>query len=860
MSTSSSTQHTQQVLPTSTTFQQIQNSLKIDPLPYDKPVIRGQQNLLVPGAEEQNQHGKYRIDTFMSATEFDVSALTLSANELLKMKLFEPETLKKVSTDSNTLSSVVMGMEDDLKLLAQPHLPAFSHMSLDDIKGIQNTQNTQTTQTMAEGLAGNPSIVNQFGNEVSSNQKVITDTNGLDANTLLNNKLADENFNAIANLIDKNINKSNKHIFTPKNMTLEMMKCRLSALYFIENYVSIPVAGGRIPIKESEQWNRTDKYKIIVDLFQQHDAVLYMSSRQSGKTTTSAMYLLWCMIFFPKIQISYLTLDKNRAIDMISRMKEMMDSLPKWLQVKPKSGAERLSYYELINGSKITASFVSGSNDPDKVGRGLSSPIVFIDETAFISHAEIVWGALQPSVSAAKIFAKKNGYPNGVIFTSTPNGAGSNFFYNVYQNSVKFDDIYDYENRRLHENYQQEFKKPEKNSFISVVLHWSEFRTQEWYEEQRKELNFDQRKISQELDLSFLGSNSCVFSDEIIALLIPKKRQSKITLPYGCYLDLYEEIDPEETYFLGVDTAMSAGSGSDYSAMVLCRGSDSKPIGEWHGRFSVVKRFAQVVKATIKSLKVIYGLTPENLKVVIERNSIGKETVEELIYDESNFDYEEYLFQEVTEQGERIPGLYTSNSGKMGQGKRDKMFNMLMTTVNEKPYFINGPLLIDELRNLEQKVTGRIEASKNQHDDIVMAWNFCLYARKYLIDRGEYFVQGESKMGARVDSDVIGSALGAGTISLSGLGSNSTSAQNENFGFAEIDRTVINKMAGLSKVEIKSIDDERKALLKELGQETFSLSSIFGNTDVGFVDNSKHDDSNSYHTREEFDPSDYMII
>ena len=856
------------VLPTSQTFQQIQNSLKIDPLPYNAPVVKGQQNLLVPGAEENNQHGKYRIDNFMSATEFDISALTLSANELLKMKLLEPDNLKKVSTDSTLLSSIVVGLEDDLKVLAQPHLPAFSHMSLDDIRGVGagGANPTQTTQSMAEELAGapsNPGIVNQYGNEVTADQKIITDLNGIDANSLTNTQMADENFNAIANLIDKNINKSNKHIFTAKNMTLEIMKCRLSALYFIENYVSIPVSGGRIPIKESEQWNRTDKYKIIVDLFQQHDAVLYMSSRQSGKTTTSAMYLLWCMIFFPKIQISYLTLDKNRAIDMISRMKEMMDSLPKWLQVKPKSGAERLSYYELINGSKISASFVSGSNDPDKVGRGLSSPIVFIDETAFISHAEIVWGALQPSVSAAKIFAKKNGYPNGVIFTSTPNGAGSNFFYNVYQNSVKFDDIYDYENRKLHDNYQQEFKKPEKNSFISVVLHWSEFRTQEWYEEQRKDLNFDQRKISQELDLSFLGSNSCVFSDEIIALLIPKKRQSKITLPYGCYLDLYEEIDPDETYFLGVDTAMSAGSGSDYSAMVLCRGSDSKPIGEWHGRFSVVKRFAQVVKATVKSLKVLYGMTPENLKVVIERNSIGKETVEELIYDESNFDYEEYLFHETTEQGERIPGLYTSNSGKMGQGKRDKMFNMLMTTVNEKPYFINGPLLIDELRNLEQKVSGRIEASKNQHDDIVMAWNFCLYARKYLIDRGEYFVQGESKIGARVDSDVIGSALGAGNISMTGYsGYGATSAQNDEFGFVEIDRTTLNRMAGLSKVEIKTTDDERKALLKELGQETFSLSSMFGSTSVGFVDNTKYEEESksSYHQREEFDPSDYMII
>ena len=844
------------ILPTSSTFQQIQNSLKIEPLPYDTPVIKGQRNLLVPGAEEQNHHGKYRADTFMSATEFDISALTLSANELLKMKLLDSDNLRRLSTDSTLLSSLVVDLEDDLKVLAQPHLPAFSHMSLDDIKGTQPTQPTQSPTTTSKGMA--EGIVNQFGNEVSSSQGIVTDISGIDANTLTNNQFADENFNAIANLIDKNINKSNKHIFTARNMTLEMMKCRLSALYFIENYVSIPVAGGRIPIKESEQWNRTDKYKIIVDLFQQHDAVLYMSSRQSGKTTTSAMYLLWCMIFFPKIQISYLTLDKNRAIDMISRMKEMMDSLPKWLQVKPKSGAERLSYYELINGSKITASFVSGSNDPDKVGRGLSSPIVFIDETAFISHAEIVWGALQPSVSAAKIFAKKNGYPNGVIFTSTPNGAGSNFFYNVYQNSVKFDDIYDYENKRLHENYQQEFKKPEKNSFISVVLHWSEFRTQEWYEEQRKELNFDQRKISQELDLSFLGSNSCVFSDEIIALLIPKKRQHKIQLPYGCQLDLYEEIDPEETYFLGVDTAMSAGSGSDYSAMVLCRGSDGKPIGEWHGRFSVVKRFAQVVKACVKSLKVLYALTPENLKVVIERNSIGKETVEELLYDESNFDYEEYLFHEVTEQGERVPGLYTSNSGKMGQGKRDKMFNMLMTIVNEKPYFVNGPLLIDELRNLEQKVSGRIEASKNQHDDIVMAWNFCLFARKYLIDRGEYFVQGESKVGARVDSDIIGSALGAGTIHLSGMGLGSTSAQNEEFGFAEVDRTKLNKMAGLTKIEIKSIDDERKALLKELGQETFSLSSIFGNTEVGFINNDKDDDN--YHSREEFDPSDYMII
>ena len=547
------------------------------------------------------------------------------------------------------------------------------------------------------------------------------------------------------------------------DLQMEIVKCRLSALYFIENYVSVPVAGGRISMRESEQWNMTDKYKIIINLFQQHDSVLYMSSRQSGKTTTSAMYLLWCMIFFPKIQISYLTLDKNRALDMISRMKEMMDSLPKWMQVKPSSKAERLSYYELSNGSKISASFVSGSNDPDRVGRGLSSPIIFMDEAAFIPHAEVVWGAVQPSVSAAKKFAKQFGYPFGVIMTSTPNGAGDNFFYNVYQNSVKFDDIYDYSTKALYPDYNRQFQIKEKNAFISVVLHWSEFRTEEWYEQQKKELNFNIKKINQELDLSFLGSTTCIFSDNVIAQLHPKKRISKIKLAFGNEFDLFGEIDPNETYILGVDTAMSAGEQSDYSSMVLTRAKDGQPIGEWHGRFSVVKRFSQLVKIMIQALNLIHGLNPKTLIVGVERNSIGKAVVEELLYDDSTFDYTEYLFGEYIKD-EKVYGIYTSNSGTtLNPGKRDKMFQMLMSFVNENPFKIHGRLLINELRNLEQKQNGRIEASKNQHDDVVMSWNFCLYVRDQLIKRGELFVSGELRTRKNISSDVVANVLGVST-------------------------------------------------------------------------------------------------
>lgn len=538
---------------------------------------------------------------------------------------------------------------------------------------------------------------------------------------------------------------SQKNNLSSYEQKLEWFKCQMNPLYFIENYISVPVPGGRIPIRESTQWNATNKYKILIELFHQHDAVLYMSSRQTGKTTTSGLYLLYCMIFYPKLQISYLTLDKTRALDLIWRMKEMIDSLPKWLQIPPANKAERLTYLQLSNGSKITASFVSGSNDPDKVGRGLSNPLVFIDETAFIPHAQIVWGAMQPSISAAKIFAKQFGYPNGIIFTSTPNGAGTNFFYNIYQNSTKFDDIYDYENKKLYDDYKEQLKNPERNNFITLRLHWSEFRSQEWYEEQKRELNFDIRKINQELDLNFLGSDNSLFDDNIIARLIPKIPEQELLLPFGQKLKLFHIPNPDNIYYLGVDTAMSAGPNSDFSAMSLIDARSGQQVGQWKGKFSVVKRFAAVVKSTIKGLCQEFNLTSDNLLVIVERNSIGKEVVEELLYTDPIYDpfnYQEFLYKEQygKDPDEWVYGFWTSNGGSIGNGKRDEIFNELMTLINESPEYIHGDDFIDELRNLVKKANGRIEADKNQHDDITLSYGFCLWVRKQKIKKNELIV------------------------------------------------------------------------------------------------------------------------
>ena len=541
------------------------------------------------------------------------------------------------------------------------------------------------------------------------------------------------------NLKDKSILGSDGK---PVDKAREYLKCKLSPLYFIENYIHIPVAGGMIPVKESDLWWSTPKYRQFVKAIHDLDAVAFMASRQHGKTTTALMYYLWAMLFYPKLQIEYVTLDAKRATDAIKRMKEMLASLPQWLQVPYKGKSDKVTYIELENGSRMNSNYVSGNVDPDRLGRGMSAPLIYIDETAFIPKMDIVWTAMQPAISAARVFAKKNNYPNGILFTTTPNGAGTNFFYNVWTRAWDSTEIYPDESISLKEDWKEILASdPEKNNFVKFRIHWSETNKDEnWYQQQIKELNFNMRKVSQELDLVFLGSSNAVFPDEVLEVFKPAPDHSEVTLAYGEKLKIVEEIDPTRLYILGVDTAASTGAKADYSAMVLIDAQTGDEVGSWHGKFSVVKRFAVVVKSAIQGLTELYGLTEDTLIVGIERNSFGLGVVEELMFDDGGFDYTSYLYHEELKNGERRPGITTNAKS------RDMMFNLLLSNINERPERAKTSLFQEELRNLEQKNNGRFEATQGAHDDVIMAYNFGLLIRHELIQKGIIETDGRVSM------------------------------------------------------------------------------------------------------------------
>lgn len=520
----------------------------------------------------------------------------------------------------------------------------------------------------------------------------------------------------------------------------EILKCKFSALYFIEHYIKISVPGGMITQKESDIWNATDKYKHLVKLYESSNVnnINFMASRQHGKTTTIAQLMLHALLFYPGLKIEMLTLTKKNAEDTVERIKFMYAHLPDWLKITKYLGrGDYKTYIEFQNGSKFSTRYISGNISPDTIARGMSVPMLWIDEAAFIPHMEDAWTAAQPAIATARKFALKNRYPSKIIMSTTPNGAGENFFYKLWSNSWDYEDIWDYDKNIPKKNSNEITNSSDtKNNFIRLKIHWSETGKDEaWYKQQVKELNFNMRRVNQELNLVFLGSASAIFDDEVLATFEPSPIINKIDMGYGEEFNLLENIDTilsenkDEIFILGVDTAVSNASSSDFSAIVLTKASTGEQIGEWHGKITILKRYALLLKKLILSLTNLFKMNEDNLKVVIERNSIGLAVIEEILYDDEA-DLSDFLYKTEIRKGERAPGIATKKD------TREKMYDLLLSLINENPKRVKGVLLQEELRNLEQKSSGRIEASKGAHDDVVMSYNFTLFVRDELIKKG----------------------------------------------------------------------------------------------------------------------------
>ena len=462
-----------------------------------------------------------------------------------------------------------------------------------------------------------------------------------------------------------------------EEQVLEYQKCSEDPVYFIDNYCYIVTLDHGI-----QPFKLYDCQKEKIETIHNNRRVIIMESRQAGKTTTSAAYILWYTIFQSDKNVAILANKDKTAREILSRYQLMYENLPIWMQQGIKVWNK--GDVELENGSKVFTAATTSAGI-----RGKSVNLLYIDEAAIIPNniADQFFTAVYPVVSA--------GQTTKILITSTP--LGYNHFWKFWN---------DAENGR--------------NGFTPLFIPYWKIpgRDEKWAEDQRKVLG--DVKYNQEVLCKFLGSALTLIRADIIEQM---SYNEPILREEG--LDLYEYpikgerdvngkiVKKPHSYVMVADTAK--GVGGDYSAFVIIDVTEVpyRLVGKYRNNTIAPMLYPSVIHKLAKQYNEAYILTEIN----------SSEQVAHILYGE--YEYENILFVQRDSKGQRISGGF-AGAGKTQLGvntdkkvKRIGCFNF-KSLLEEKKLLVNDADVISEISTFIEKKNS-FEADEGYHDDLVMA-------------------------------------------------------------------------------------------------------------------------------------------
>lgn len=307
--------------------------------------------------------------------------------------------------------------------------------------------------------------------------------------------------------------------YTP-NLISELRKCMTDPIYFIENYIKVvdPIKGA-VPMKLYDY-----QKEMLMSIHNNKDTII-LASRQLGKTTVVAMYVVWLTCFADKDEPKFCIIASkamNHATEIMSRIKFAYEELPEWL--KPGCKFYNRTSIEFDNNSKIKCEATS-----EKTGRGSSPSFLFIDEIAFLSRRiqDEMWASLAPSLSTGGKF----------VLTSTPNG-DSDLFASLWRGA-----------------------NSGQNNFHPIKALWHQHpdRDENYYKDMVGKLG--PVKARQELDCEFLSSDALLVDSRRLHML-----RAKPHIREEMGFKFWKDVGGAgKTYMVGVDPA--TGNGSDFTSI-----------------------------------------------------------------------------------------------------------------------------------------------------------------------------------------------------------------------------------------------------------------------------------------------------
>jgi hypothetical protein len=527
---------------------------------------------------------------------------------------------------------------------------------------------------------------------------------------------------------------------TEDQMVRIINECMVNPWYFLRECVRIPDQGGNGIPYQLHRANLAQTFCFLLGI--DHYVVI---PRQKGKTQSAIAIIDWAFLFgTTNSEIAFINKRSEDAINNLARLKAQRDLLPSYMQMKiayDEDGdevKERNNVKSLMNPTNknriVTKPSATSIQTADGIGRGNTQPIQYYDEVEFTPFIKTIIEAAGPAFVTAARNAKRNNSAYCRIFTSTPGDLdtqpGQDAMEIISKTCKWTEKFYDWSLDDINEYIE----KCSENKIVYIEYSYTQLgEGEEWFNEQCRILNNNPQKIKREILLKRMrGSQDSPFDPEDLDALPDMKGiiKDEIFINKLFPLYIYEELDKERIYMVGVDVASGYGDRRDNSALTIVDPYTLKVVAEFKSPYiseaeftkfiyTLVRRYiprAIVIIERNKGSAIIEFLRQTEIARNIYFENV-KDPMEESVVD--RLDNKGFLKKEATKR--RMFGVWT------GPKSRERMFELLYVHVKEKKDKLIGHFLIDDILSLVVTKGGKIVAGQGFHDDNVMSYLMVLY-------------------------------------------------------------------------------------------------------------------------------------
>jgi hypothetical protein len=558
------------------------------------------------------------------------------------------------------------------------------------------------------------------------------------------------------------------------------IECKTNPWYFFREVARLPPQAGSIEPAEF----RANRGNIgFYWCFFNHITAILIQPRQTGKTISGDMLSAYIIdVGGNNTKMFLLTKGTDLQTEAIARIKGMRELLPKFIYMKDKKDSDNKTGLDntRLNNAYLTGVARSNQQAANNLGRGLTVPIVHVDEAPFITWIGTTLPALRAAGTAAREIAQRNNAMWGTFFTTTAGRRDDRdgaYMYKFVQNAWMWNEvIFDCRDNRDAMKMVDAGSRGDVNAVNMTMSHRQLGKSDKWLFDAMREAGGTREESERDfLNIWNSGSQRSPLSIELTQKIHASMREPIMTdvTPENYLVRWYvhehelQFIKKNSRLVMGLDS--SEAVGRDAIAIVIMDVATLSIVAT-----STIK-FANLFEFT-KWLASFLALHPEII-MIPERKSSGPTIIDTLLtmLPANGIDPFKRIFNTIVDQArasrkgeeeyselntslsQRDNVFYTERKKSFGfntdKAKRDLLYgSILQNAARQSCKVVHDQTLISEILALTEK-NGRIDHSELGHDDHVIAWLMCHWMVNVGANLGHYGIEPGMAMSALVGGD-----------------------------------------------------------------------------------------------------------